>query len=504
MIEETREEIQETEEITEEITDVPPAAVEAAESEEAPLEPQAAAEEASAEPETIQVVSIKFRNRGKMYYFAPQDFTFREGDKAIVETSKGLEIGDVVQGNHLVRAAGVVQPLRPVVRPATEEDKRIANQCRQREREAFVICKKRIEAHGLEMKLVDVECSFEGNKILFFFSSDGRVDFRELVKDLASVFRTRIELRQIGVRDEARMLGGLGICGRPFCCGTFMEEFQPVSTKMAKTQSMSLNPAKISGCCGRLMCCLRYEQPAYEELVKNVPKNGAFVETPDGYGNVTQVNVLRQYVKVKLDDMGEDSIRQYDVEDVAAIPGGRPRDGSQPPHVLVLKPKAPKEPAESTDNGWDMPSMLVSDGLEPEKKQEPQPRRNQNRRKRDFQPRDNQNREPRESGQPRENRENNRSPRPNKGKYPKQGGQRPERPAGEKREGDKPQQNAPKRRPQNQNQNQNQRPRPERPAGEEGEARENREQRPKKPYYNNRRKNYRPRPKSGGNGGEGE
>jgi cell fate regulator YaaT (PSP1 superfamily) len=494
MTEETREEIKETAQVNKA-------------QEEVQAERQDETEEAAgapkAEMETIQVVSIKFRNRGKMYYFDPCGYDLREGDEAIVETSKGLEIGDVVQGSHAVRAAGVVQPLRPVIRPATEEDKRIANQCRQREREAFVICKKRIEAHGLEMKLVDVECSFEGNKILFFFSSDGRVDFRELVKDLAGVFRTRIELRQIGVRDEARMLGGLGICGRPFCCGTFMEEFQPVSTKMAKTQSMSLNPAKISGCCGRLMCCLRYEQPAYEELVKNVPKNGAFVETPDGYGNVTQVNVLRQYVKVKLDDKGEDSIRQYDVEDVAAVPGGRPRDGSQPPHVLVLKPKAPKQPEEPADNGWDMPSMLVTDALDPEKKPE-QPRRPQNnRRKRELQPRDNQNREPSQSGQSspnRENREGSRNGRPAKGKYPKQGGQG-QKPAPEKREGDKPQ-HIPKRRPQNQNQNQRQRS-ADRPVGENGEPRENREQRPKKPYYNNRRKNYRPRPKSGGSeGGE--
>jgi cell fate regulator YaaT (PSP1 superfamily) len=454
------------------------------------------------EMETIEVVSIKFRNRGKMYYFDPAGNDLREGDKVIVETSKGLEIGDVVQGNHTVRAAGVVQPLRPVVRPATEEDKRIANLCRQREREAFVICKKKIEAHGLDMKLVDVECSFEGNKILFFFSSDGRVDFRELVKDLASVFRTRIELRQIGVRDEARMLGGLGICGRPFCCGTFMEEFQPVSTKMAKTQSMSLNPAKISGCCGRLMCCLRYEQSAYEELVKNVPKNGAFVETPDGYGNVTQVNVLRQYVKVKLDDMNEDSIRQYDVEDVAAVPGGRPRDGSQPAHVLVLKPKAPKVPEEPEPNAWEAPSLLVSDGWEEEKKAEVAKPRQNNRRKREYPPRDN---APREggTGNVRDNISGSKGPRPPRPKNGKPNPNRSERPAGERREGDRPQ-NQPKRRPQNQRPanrpsqagtGENREPR------ENQENRENREQRPQKPYYNNRRKNYRPRPKTGGEGG---
>ncbi len=320
------------------------------------------------EKETTEVVSIKFRNRGKLYYFSPAGLTLKDGEKVVVETAKGLELGDVVKGNHHVDSARVIQPLRPVARVATEDDRRIEELCRKREREAYVIGRQKIEAHGLDMKLVDVECSFEGNKILFFFSSEGRVDFRELVKDLAGVFRTRIELRQIGVRDEARMLGGLGICGRPFCCGSFMDEFAPVSTKMAKTQSMSLNPAKISGCCGRLMCCLRYEQPAYEELVKNVPKNGAFVETPDGYGNVAQVNVLRQTVKVKLDGQDAD-FRTYDADEVAAIPGGRPRDGSQPPHVLVLKPKKQKEEPEP-DTSWEMPERLISMEEEREKKTE--------------------------------------------------------------------------------------------------------------------------------------
>ncbi len=304
-----------------------------------------------------EVVSIKFRNRGKSYFFDPAGLTLKAGDMAVVETSKGLEIGTVIQGNHSVEDEQVVAPLRPVARAATEDDRRIEELCRKREREAYAIGRQKIEAHGLDMKLVDVECAFEGNKIIFFFSSDGRVDFRELVKDLAGVFRTRIELRQIGVRDEARMLGGLGICGRPFCCGSFMDEFKPVSTKMAKVQALSLNPAKISGCCGRLMCCLRYEQPAYEELVKNVPKNGAFVETPDGYGNVTQVNILRQTVRVKLDGEGDDAYRQYDADEVAAIPGGRPRDGSQPPHVLVLKPKKEKEPEEDP---WEMPELLIT------------------------------------------------------------------------------------------------------------------------------------------------
>ena len=307
---------------------------------------------------TVDVVSIKFRNRGKLYYFDPAGIPVKAGQKVVVETSKGLELGAVAQAPHAVPEEKTVQPLRPVVRVATEDDLRIEALCRKREREAYIVGRQKIAAHGLDMKLVDVECSFEGNKILFFFSSDGRVDFRELVKDLAGVFRTRIELRQIGVRDEARILGGLGICGRPFCCGIFMEEFAPVPTKMAKLQSMSLNPSKISGCCGRLMCCLRYEQAAYEELHKHVPKNGAFVETPDGYGNVVQVNVLRQLVKVKLDGPGEDSFHTYEAEDVATVPGGRPKDGSQPPHVLVLRPKKREE---EDDQQPVLPNRLISD-----------------------------------------------------------------------------------------------------------------------------------------------
>lgn len=285
-----------------------------------------------------EVVSVKFKNRGKTYYFAAAGNTVEAGQNVIVETSKGLEFAQCVMGNHFVPDEKVIPPIRPVVRVATENDLRVAEINKKREREAFDICKKKIEDHGLDMKLVDVECSFEGNKITFFFTSDGRVDFRELVKDLASVFRNRIELRQIGVRDEAKMLGGIGICGRPFCCSQFLDEFQPVSTKMAKIQSMSLNPSKISGTCGRLMCCLRYEEEAYENLVKTVPKNGAFVETPAGYGNVTQVNLLRRTVKVKLDGEGEDVFKTYSADDVAAIPGGRPKPGEPLPQLLKNRP----------------------------------------------------------------------------------------------------------------------------------------------------------------------
>ena len=239
----------------------------------------------------VEIVSVKFKKRGKCYYFDPGALKIKTGDKVIVETSKGLEIADCCRGNHEIADNAVVQPLRPVVRIATADDLRIEELNRRREREAFEICRKKIAEHGLDMKLVDVECNFEGNKTLFFFTSDGRVDFRELVKDLAGIFRNRIELRQIGVRDEAKMVGGLGICGRPYCCSKFLDDFQPVSTKMAKVQSLSLNPTKISGSCGRLMCCLRYEQEAYEDLLKHVPKQGAFVETKDGYGTAVQVNL---------------------------------------------------------------------------------------------------------------------------------------------------------------------------------------------------------------------
>ena len=305
-----------------------------------------------------EVISVQFRGRGKSYYFDPAGIKASAGEQLVVETSKGLELGDCVQGNHSVEDSAVVQPLRPVVRIATADDKRVAEINRKREKEALEIAEEKVQKHGLEMKLVDVECSFEGNKILFFFTADGRVDFRELVKDLAGVFRTRIELRQIGVRDEAKMLGGIGICGQPFCCSRFLTDFQPVSTKMAKTQSMSLNPAKISGCCGRLMCCLRYEQEAYEDLVKHVPKNGAFVETEDGYGNVCMVNLLRQTVKVKLDGTGDPVFSTYHVDDIAEIPGGRPAEGEPLPKLLQPKQKK-KQEEERRESEWKMPSLFA-------------------------------------------------------------------------------------------------------------------------------------------------
>ena len=317
----------------------------------------------------IEVVSIKFKNRGKAYSFDPRGITVRAGDKLVVETAKGLELADCCHGNHMVENTAVVLPLRPVIRLATQDDLRVAEINVRREAEAVEICKQKIAEHGLDMKLVDAECSFEGNKITFFFTSDGRVDFRELVKDLAAIFRTRIELRQIGVRDEAKMVGGIAICGRPYCCGQFLEDFQPVSTKMAKVQSLSLNPTKISGSCGRLMCCLRYEQEAYEDLIKKVPKQGAFVETKDGYGTAVQVNLLRQCVKVRLDGDNDDTLHLYKANELAAVPGGRPKDGEEPPHVLHYVPE-PEEPEEKEDE-WSLPVLYADAVSEPAAQTEP-------------------------------------------------------------------------------------------------------------------------------------
>ncbi|MBQ1675591.1 MAG: stage 0 sporulation family protein, partial [Oscillospiraceae bacterium] len=277
------------------------------------------------------VISVRFRNGTKTYYFDPRGIDVQTGDDVVVETAQGLEFAQCAQGCHEVEDDQVVQPLRPMVRIATENDRNTDAYNRTREKEAFEICQKKIAAHKLEMKLVRVECSFDGSKIIFFFTADGRVDFRELVKDLAGVFRSRIELRQIGVRDEAKMLGGLGICGRPFCCAQFMDDFMPVSIKMAKTQNLSLNPTKISGTCGRLMCCLKYEQDAYEDALKRLPKNDSFVLTPDGPGNVSDVNVLKEKVTVKLDDRS-DGPRCYHNCEICVLRNGKgSREGIEIP-----------------------------------------------------------------------------------------------------------------------------------------------------------------------------
>lgn len=251
-------------------------------------------------PEQVEVIGVRFRQTGKIYYFDPNSFKIEQGENVIVETARGLEYGQTVVGNKVVPNTEIVPPLRKVVRKATPEDDAHHEQNNQKEKEAFDICLQKIEKHKLEMKLIEVEYTFDNNKLLFYFSAEGRVDFRELVKDLAAVFKTRIELRQIGIRDEAKMMGGLGVCGRPFCCKTFLNDFAQVSIKMAKEQNLSLNSAKISGTCGRLMCCLRYESDVYEEELRKTPKVDSIVETPDGEGVVSEVSPLAGLVKVRL------------------------------------------------------------------------------------------------------------------------------------------------------------------------------------------------------------
>ena len=282
-----------------------------------------------------EIISVRFKPGGKQYYFDPQGQTVQSGQGVILETSRGLEYGECTRGNHMVEDTAVVQPLRTVVRVATDKDIETVKQNREKEEKAFKVCQEKIAEHGLDMKLVDAEYSFEGNKVLFFFTSEGRVDFRALVKDLAASLHARIELRQIGVRDEAKMLGGLGICGKPFCCSQFLNEFQPVSIKMAKTQSLSLNPTKISGTCGRLMCCLKYEQDAYEDAVKRCPKQDSFVETPDGVGTVTNVNLLREQVKVAIED-SNDPPKTFSACEICVVRSGK---GKRPEGYVAPSPE---------------------------------------------------------------------------------------------------------------------------------------------------------------------
>ena len=269
----------------------------------------------------IKVIGVRFRNVGKIYYFNPKSFQIKAGEHVIVETARGVEYGTVVIGPRDVTDDQVVQPLKDVIRVATPKDDQKAEQNAQKEKEAYKICLSKIRAHELDMKLIDVEYTFDNNKVLFYFTADGRIDFRELVKDLAAVFKTRIELRQIGVRDETKILGGIGICGRGLCCHTYLSEFVPVSIKMAKEQNLSLNPTKISGVCGRLMCCLKNEQETYEYLNKHLPNVGDIVTTSEGLkGEVQSVNVLRQIVKVIVEIDDEKEVREYKPEDLKFRP----------------------------------------------------------------------------------------------------------------------------------------------------------------------------------------
>jgi len=333
----------------------------------------AAAEEAEALPETVTVVDIHFRSNNKVYFFDPGYLTIRAGDHVIIDTARGHEFGYCAAGNHEVSTKDIVPPLRKVLRIATEKDERINAENEQKEKKAYEVCQQKIQAHGLDMQLVSAECAFDGSKIIFFFTADGRVDFRELVKNLASVFRTRIELRQIGVRDKAKMVGGLGICGRPFCCKEFLDDFQPVSIKMAKTQNLSLNPTKISGTCGRLMCCLKYEQEAYEDLLKTSPKMESFVDTVDGRGTVVDVNLLRQSVRVRMED-APDQVNCYKNCDICVLRNGKAKKNDAPiPRDLApisSKPRPAKTFVELAEDE-PLPEVIITGRDMPPVKQEP-------------------------------------------------------------------------------------------------------------------------------------
>ena len=283
-----------------------------------------------------KVIGVRFKPVGKIYFFSPQDFDIKEGDNVIVETSRGLELGKVVSGIREVSDDEIIKPLKEVFRIATPEDEKKQEENKKKEKEALVLCEQKINEHGLEMSLVDAEYTFDGSKLLFYFTADGRIDFRDLVKDLAVIFRTRIELRQIGVRDESKMIGSVGVCGRDICCSKFLGEFAPVSIKMAKEQGLSLNPTKISGICGRLMCCLKYEQDTYEELLKYTPREGSLVKTPKGEGTVQFVSILKGLVKVKL-HQGDDSVlEEFNVSDITILKNSKIKED-------ILDEKALKE-----------------------------------------------------------------------------------------------------------------------------------------------------------------
>lgn len=289
----------------------------------------------------VTVVGVRFKKAGKIYYFDPSGIEINKNDFVIVETARGVEFGQVVVGPKQVLEEDIISPLKSVIRIATEEDERQHNENKIKEKEALEICMEKIQSHNLDMNLVDVEYTFDNNKVIFYFTSDGRVDFRELVKDLAAVFKTRIELRQIGVRDEAKMLGGIGPCGRALCCSTWLGDFEPVSIKMAKDQNLSLNPAKISGICGRLFCCLKYEHDVYAQILQKLPSVGSIVLTPDGEGSVVEANVLLEFVKVKITDPNEHNgeIKTYFLHDVTKVKEVETEEDDDIPEDLELELK---------------------------------------------------------------------------------------------------------------------------------------------------------------------
>ena len=431
------------------------------------------------EPEYVEVVDVQFRPGQKVYYFDPAGMTIRQYDHLIIDTARGPEYGICSGGNHKINAKDVVAPLRQVLRFATEADEKQMIEMRNKEKKAYQVCLQKIADHKLDMQLVSAEYSFDGSKILFFFTADERVDFRELVKNLASIFHTRIELRQIGVRDKAKMVGGLGICGRPFCCASFLEEFQPVSIKMAKTQNLSLNPTKISGTCGRLMCCLKYEQEAYEDLIKTAPKAESFVDTPDGRGTVIDVNLLRQSVKVRMENSPE-TVGCYKNCDICVLRSGKAKK-NDPPIPADLAPisgsgQKPRKTEEKTESAFLEPvkfrysteSLVEEQPIAPveEVKEEPKQRRSKPSRSR--KPRHEEQPEQTEKPEKPERPEKHDKPRPPRKPRPERKPEKTEEPRAEKPE------------------------KPEQLGTEEAQEKVRR----RRPYYHNRRR--KPRENGGG------
>ena len=330
-----------------------------------------------------EIITVCFQTGGKQYYFSPNGLSIAPGQNVVVETGNGPALARCIKGNEQVDETQLLSPLKAVVRVATREDEETAARNKEKEKKAMAVCQEKVEQHGLDMKLVEARVSFEGNKIVVFFTSEGRVDFRALVKDLATALHARIELRQIGVRDEAKMLGGLGVCGRPFCCAQFLDEFQPVSIKMAKIQNLSLNPTKISGTCGRLKCCLKYEQEAYEDLVRSTPKGESFVETPDGVGTVCAVNLLRRKVSVRLEN-DPDEPRSYSADEVVVVRSGKGKrpEGyvAPPPEELAKLRKTPVHTVTPKQEEWfdfttDSAATPAAPAQEQQEQQERAPRR---------------------------------------------------------------------------------------------------------------------------------
>ena len=428
------------------------------------------------EPEYVEVVDVQFRPGQKVYYFDPAGMTIRQYDHLIIDTARGPEYGICSGGNHRINAKDVVAPLRRVIRFATDSDEKQMIEMRNKEKKAYQVCLQKIADHKLDMQLVSAEYSFDGSKILFFFTADERVDFRELVKNLASIFHTRIELRQIGVRDKAKMVGGLGICGRPFCCASFLEEFQPVSIKMAKTQNLSLNPTKISGTCGRLMCCLKYEQEAYEDLIKTAPKAESFVDTPDGRGTVIDVNLLRQSVKVRMENSPE-TVGCYKNCDICVLRSGKAKK-NDPPIPADLAPisgsgQKPRKTEEKPESAFLEPvkfrysteSLVEEQPIAPveEVKEEPKQRRSKPGRSR--KPRHEEQPDQTEKPEKPERPEKHDKPRPPRKPRPERKPERTEEPRAEK---------------------------PEQLGTEEAQEKVRR----RRPYYHNRRR--KPRENGGG------